>query len=151
MHNRLYKELFIEEFSQSEFKKQAIEENDDHIQIGEEEPDQSITVIPKSVYNISGEKAVEMIMPCDFEESVGEYELEWEYVSTPMTLEEKIEEKVEDKIDEIMEKMEEQLEKMSEKICEKIEEETRKIMKMLKKRRIKEEKTQKSRLKRRKI
>ena len=129
----------------------AVEEIDDQVPIGEEEPDQSITVIPKSVYNISEEEAIDMIMPCAFEESVGEYEQEWEYVSTPMTLEEKIEEKVEDKIDEIMEKMEEQLEKMSEKICEKIEEETRKIMKMLKKRRIKEEETQKSLPKKRKM
>ena len=34
----------------------AVEEIDDQVPIGEEEPDQLITVIPKSVYNISEEE-----------------------------------------------------------------------------------------------
>ena len=119
----------------------AVEEIDDQVPIGEEEPDQSITVIPKSVYNISEEEAIDMIMPCAFEESVGEYEQEWEYVSTPMTLEEKIEEKVEDKMDEKLEK-----------INEIMEEQTQKIIKMLKKKRVQKQKeTQKSLRKKRKI
>ena len=117
-NDNVYRELFVEDFSQSEIKKQVVEENDDEIQIGEEEPDQSITVIPKSAYNISEEEAVEMIMPCAFEESDGEkyYEQELEYATMPITLEEKIEEMgehVEEKIDA---KMEEQVEKINEKM-----------------------------------
>ena len=95
-----------------EIKKQVIE-NDDQIQIGEEEPDQSITVIPKSVYNISEEEAVAMIMPCVFEESDGEI-----YYG----LKEKIEEigeqvdEVEDRVEKINENIEEKMEKMGKQI-----------------------------------
>ena len=88
-----------------------------------------------------------MIMPCAFEESDGEkyYEQEMEYATMPITLKEKIEE-----MGEQVEEVGERVEKINEKIDETIEQ-TRKIMKMLKKRRVKEEETKKSLPKKRKM
>ena len=166
-HNCVYKELFIDDWDNGKLKIPAVEKIDDQVQIGEEEPDQSITVIPQSAYNISEKEAVNMIMPFDSEKSDGEkyYEQEMEYATMPITLKEKLEEmgeqveEVGERVEKINEKMEEQAEKINEKMEEQAEkmneimaEQTQKIINMLTKKRVQKEKeTQKSLRKRRKI
>ncbi|XP_076060340.1 ATP-dependent DNA helicase Pif1-like [Oratosquilla oratoria] len=65
--NCVYKELFVESLSEEDKPPEAVVVSDDQeVALAEEEPDQSIVEIPKEVYTISEEEAVDMLLPASY-------------------------------------------------------------------------------------
>lgn len=122
--NCVYKELFSTDSDKPSYNKNScltfVDTPDEEKEIGEEEPDHSITVLPKDTFNKSEEEVVNMIMPEEL------YTVDYSKDISLGDIEERLDD-FEDKLEQNNMNIEEKLEQNNKNIEEKLEQTNKNI------------------------